>query len=384
LTSQYWVLRANISLWAREGDTAIEDAKATLHHALKFARAQDMLDGASMTAMALADAGRYDEAREYVALALAMAERDDVTDSGRSMAHSAAAHVFTSTSELSQAEEHSRASIRHFIAAHGPDDPGLGAPYTELGLVLHQQGKLREAQEQYELALAVREKSLGHWHQQIAQSHHNLSLIYGDSGDEERAEKHSRTALEIATRIFGPKDTRVGQIHNSLAGILDDLGRKEEAAEHFEAALAAFPDPSGINAAHARVNYAQLLDSLGRSDEARGLLERALADQRALVGDEHPEVARTRIAIATFYKEHGLLDEARAEYEAADAFFVGRDQSAHPNRLSALVGRALVERKAGNTARARELLEQAQKAIEDSGQPIPYLLETIEKNLAEL
>ena len=159
-----------------------------------------------------------------------------------------------------------------------------------LGVVAYQTGRLDEAAEAIERAIAGNDR--------VAAYHDNLGLVYRALGRTDEAAHHGRRAVALDSRNPGSffnlagalidqgrakeaarplrraiaLDPSHAEAHNSLANLLARDGEAERALSHYKRALAARPDyPEALS------NFANALVSLDRIGEALPHYQQALA-----------------------------------------------------------------------------------------------------------
>ena len=143
-------------------------------------------------------------------------------------------------------------------------------------------------------------------------------------GDLAGAEEDLRAALASSVARYGAENLQVAPIHTSLGNLLRVASRLDDALAEHRRALAL--DRAALGDAHPRVgrdlhNVAGILRRLGRTEEARASYEEALRIAIAVYGAAHPEVALTRNSLGLLSHEAGDREEARAQWEAAVAIF---------------------------------------------------------------
>src|SRR5690606_15781658 len=187
-------------------------------------------------------AGRFAEARDWFAQALAHAEQH--LDPHGLHTLDALSMIATLLGELGEYD----AALAHFerladaqIRVFGPSHPTIGAHYNNWAVVLRRAGREDEALDGFNQALEIWQAAFGPDHPDVGIAHGNIGsglLSRGRPGDFEAAEPHLRRALASRERSFGPDDldlivglTNLGNLH---------LFRLEldEAERQFERALA--------------------------------------------------------------------------------------------------------------------------------------------------
>ena len=105
-------------------------------------------------------------------------------------------------------------------------EPDYAGAYYHLGNVLMQQGKLKQAQAQYEYALSINPNH--------SDTHHNLGVAFMREGNMQRAKARFENVLRI-----NPADA---DAHNNLGEVLIRLGKPFQAAAHYEKVLEINPN----------------------------------------------------------------------------------------------------------------------------------------------
>jgi tetratricopeptide (TPR) repeat protein len=207
-------------------------------------------------------------------------------------------------------------------------------------VLLHRQGRLREAEQLYRSVLKVNESDFD--------CLHNLGLLQAQQGKFEEAarligaaarqnsrsvEAHNNLgnvlallnrheeAIECYRRVVALK-ADYAEAHNNLGIALAALGRRQEAIAHYRKALAVNPSFS-----KAHNNLATVLDALGQHAEAIACYEQALA-----LAPSDPEIHNNMgVALAALDR----VDEAISRYTRALALRPSYAE-AHNNLAAAL------------------------------------------------
>ena len=194
------------------------------------------------------------------------------------------------------------------VAATDPDSPKAKAAalYTNLGQKYMAQGKLEEALENLNKALAADNR--------YADAHTVIGLLYERIGDNAKAEDHYRRAVELM-----PKS---GNENNNYGAFLCKLGRYEESSAYFVRAVA---DPFYKTPVVALTNSGTCAIKGGKLDVAERDLRTAL--------EREPDNSEALFQMATVLYRKDEFFKARAfiqRYEAvgqqsADALLLGRN-----------------------------------------------------------
>ena len=222
--------------------------------------------------------------------------RDDRRQ-GRGSLHPGTATVMNNLARLLQSQgrlDESLALLREALEIRrqrlGDRHVLVAMTHSDLGWVLHDQGELDAAEQQYRTALDLYPP--GHaWRSATV---FNLGRVYEARGALEQAERHFREALEAQQHQYGPLHERVGIDHLHLGIVLRKRGRLSEAAEQFDQAQRVFG--AALPATHDRfaqlwLAQADLAEAQGEPHAARALLQRALALRERNLGADD---ARTR------------------------------------------------------------------------------------------
>ena len=146
----------------------------------------------------------------------------------------------------------------------------------------------------------------------------NLGTVLRDLGRNREAIPLMEQALEKFRINYGNEHQNVARVLNNLAATYNDLNQWNLAAPKAEEAISIYEKlfPEGHpHYAYALNTQASLLRDQGQPEAARSLYERALA-----MLDQHPEDA-TRAAVhenfGRYYYDQQLFDEAESQWLAA-------------------------------------------------------------------
>jgi tetratricopeptide (TPR) repeat protein len=158
----------------------------------------------------------------------------------------------------------------------------------EEAVVLHSQGRLREAEQRYQVVLAVNDRHFD--------ALYRLGLIRLQQGRFGDAAKLFRQAIKV--------DRRSAEAHQHLGVALAGSGRHDEAIERYQKALAIKPD-----LVEAHNNLAHSLQELGRIHQAKAHYEQALT-----LRPDYPEAANN---LGMVLQTLGRSADAMTQYRAA-------------------------------------------------------------------
>jgi Flp pilus assembly protein TadD len=162
----------------------------------------------------------------------------------------------------------------------GPEHPDVAKSLNSLASIYDSQGKYAEAELLDKRALAIREKSLGPEHPDVAKSLNSLAIRYRVQGKYAEAEPLYKRSLAITEKARGPEHPDVAGILNNLAVLYYSQGKYAEAEPLHKRSLAITEKargPEHPNISSSLENYANLLRKLNRNSEAAKMQARAKA-----------------------------------------------------------------------------------------------------------
>lgn len=355
-------------------------AIASLEEALR--REPGSLPARLMLAKALLEAGRAEESRalyreivdEHPATAeahyglgrIAAARRDTKAAiehlrkacalfSGFGAAHYALARAYRETGDEAKARDELALYQQSKLGWPTVPDPWLAAIVAlktganarlRKGIQLTEEGRLREAAEEHEAALATDPR--------LVQAHVNLIRLYAELGQPGKAEEHYRKALAV--------DPNLAELHHNLGVLLTGQGRNAEAMDAFRKAVELNPAY-----ADAQNNLAYLLMTSGNLDEAAEHYRKAI--------ESRPQYRTARFNLARVLVNQGRVREAIEHLEQTLL-----PEDAETPRCTYALGAAWA--RLGNRAEAVRYMREARWKATTLGQAA--LLASIDKDLRAL
>ncbi len=206
----------------------------------------------------------------------------------RPVAFVGAAAVIGAFGLLTWQQSHLYSNAAMIYQATLEKNPSCWLAHNNLGRIFFDAGRLKEAIEQYEEALSLKDN--------FPETHNNLSAALLKTGKLPEAIEHLHIALEL--------DPGYAEAHTNLGIALSAEGRLPEAIEQHRLALATQPDnPEFLN------NLGAELSKLGRYQETIDCFEKALR-----INPDYPDAHNNLgIEIAARNQWH----EAIAQYEEA-------------------------------------------------------------------
>ncbi|MEO8589111.1 MAG: adenylate/guanylate cyclase domain-containing protein [Flavobacteriales bacterium] len=270
------------------------------------------------------------------------------------------AYLAEQRGDIASAILHYEHSLTVFRQLHNKQQEAI--VLNNLGAIYKDQGHLEEALAAHRNSLAIRSElgdSSG-----IATSLNNIGLIAYDQGKIPDAMEHYTEALRLYEKLNDNEGIATA-LHN-IAGIYRDQGDRKEALAHFESALAAQEAlHNAYGMASTEDNIGGVLQEDGRTEEALRHYQRALA-LHDTVGDARGMGYSLR-NIAGIELEMGEVDAALQHARQSLAQFEASDDKR--GRATALTMMGTAQERAGRTAMAIELGEQALTLARELGYP---------------
>lgn len=249
------------------------------------------------------------------------------------------------------------------VARAGAADTAGAELESMRGLVFDALGDFVEARAHHERALAIRERTLGRDHLEVAQVLDNLGAIPLQQHRYDEAEPHYARALDIRRRALGEDHPDVAASWNSLGTAQRGLRRLDLARASYEQAYAIWRRSLGddhANVASALNNLGNLERELDRPADAERHLEAAVATWRRLDARAHAADIATAVAnLGNLAYDRGDRARARARLVEALALLEAALGKQHPRLATPLDNLAHLELEAGERAVAEPLYARA-------------------------
>lgn len=287
--------------------------------------------------LALSSSAPSDEARHYLALARAKADRrggrDDALDPElwtieghlklREGAHEEAASAY-------------RTAVERFEARNGPDDDHAAAARSNLARVLSRQGRHEEALALATEALDARTRVLGAEHPLIVADRLALGLLHvraasaASSPERARAELMAAeseldAAVLLGRRAYGPRSTPVA---TALAERVDVILRRKEidrlVAREVLDFVEVHVDPDNLDVTEPQRDRAlrialNAFHALRRWDDARRIAATLVQREHERRPPPGPHAEGDELLLVSYEIQAGLIDDARQRLQAHEA-----------------------------------------------------------------
>lgn len=222
----------------------------------------------------------------------------------------ASAHLVGSQYIL--AEQHARQALDIMESAM-PEELARHAELNcEVGYALQYQGKLRDAQEQYERAIDLYRR-VGDTGPGYLDAQRHLALVERAFGRHAEAEQRIRQVLTGRRALSPEGSAATAQTLNSLGTILESQGKLAEAEEVHRETLAMRTKVYGPDhpiLAESLNNLGMVLEAQNRLVDAANILNQAVLVRRKCSGPDHPLLAISLNNLALVYARQDDHDRA--------------------------------------------------------------------------
>ena len=265
------------------------------------------------------------------------------------------------------------------------EDMRIGNLSSQVLEPLWKLGQFTDVRRLLERAIGIQKKALDPDHPTLATSYSNLALVVQDQGDLAEARRLLQRAIEIEEKAFDPDHPTLATSYSNLASVVKDQGDLAEARRLIERAIkikekSSYPDHTFLATSYS--NLALVVQSQGDLSEARRLLEHAIEIGGKVFDPDHPTLATSYSNLATVVKDQGDLAGARRLLERAIEIKEKAFDTNHPTLATSYSNLATVVRAEGDLAEARHLLERAIEIQKKAFDPDHLALGTSYSNLA--
>ena len=252
-------------------------------------------------------------------------------------------------------------AARAAVARAGASDELQSELAMVIGATFVQQGRLEDAQDQFQLALERQRSATGPEHPAMGRIYNNLAAVNLLRQDVHAAKRNLERAIELQERTHGPSHPSVAPMKANVGTLLLRQGRTREAKELLNDSLQVW-EASGarnevyIGQANLTLARAALFD--GQPEQAETLARRALSTFES-AHPHHPDVARALTMVGASLHTQGRDTEALPVLQRARS--LGEDTLAddHDDLAALLTELGAVQLEVGERKAAVDSLERA-------------------------
>jgi len=252
-----------------------------------------------------------------------------------------------------------------YVRLLGTEHPAVASVLVNWGGALRQSGQLDAAEPKYRAALALDEKQLGADHPQTLLALNSLATVLTQRNRDAEAQALFERVLAGNRRVLGERNGQLVPTLISLGGLAFRRGDYAGAVARYREALAiadAALGPGNPTSDIARRGLGYTLAMSGDPDAGLPLLREAWEHHRARHGERHPEVIIFGSSLAQVLAGTGKLDEAWALARSTHAAALAILPAQHPFRAHAGVVLARIELLRGDLDAAGALVADLRAA----------------------
>lgn len=196
---------------------------------------------------------------------------------------------------------------------------GLSPPiwvniHNAIGSVFHEQGKFKQAMEQYQRGVEVLNHDNPDHQKKLALLYNHIGVNYVSMGRYDRALLFYQKELEMNRALYGETHPNVATVYNNLGGLSYRSGDIGKAIGYFKKAVTLFEAIYGKS--HPKVgmaynNIAVSYFQLGKLQKAIDYLITSAEIKRKIRGANHPALALSYNNIGSIYLEMGAYEKAK-------------------------------------------------------------------------
>jgi serine/threonine-protein kinase len=212
--------------------------------------------------------------------------------------------------------------LARWRAQRAPEDDRYVAALDSLATAEDGVGDLTQSEARFRELLALKRRIYTAPHDAIAKTLRDLSAVLARAEKYAEAESLANEALDMQRKVFGENHREVAMTYNQLAEVMVQQRRYAEAETDFRAAIAICAH-TGLHeevCSLAHNNFGMVLYRQGRLDEAKLEMTEALAENRTLYGNDHPEVAYSLSTLSNVAAKQG--DYAQAVRLSAESLAI--------------------------------------------------------------
>ena len=268
---------------------------------------------------------KYNEAIACADQALALID-NDINNQYEASALNVIGNVYHSQMQLDSASYYYRQTLRSEIAYVGKDHPRLSVRYSNIGLICLELGKHELARQFFHKALSLVSKKLESNHIALVLPFQCLGSLYHDLGNYDSALFFYEKGHSIQ-KLYDDRCANASLFYGNTGAIYKNKGLFDIALIYLQKALAI--DRATVGEVHsytsaAYYNLGDIYEQKGAYDLAISYYQRSTNIDKQLYGERHPEIGDDCYALGSAYYEKGdylsavsYLQKAIAVYQSS-------------------------------------------------------------------
>lgn len=268
-------------------------------------------------AEALIGLGKFDDADNILQEAITQCKNLKNNEVLRAITQSTLGYLYLNQGRFDQALE--QLTVASVTLQERGSPLETAQALTNLGSTYNSTGKYLQAEEQFQMALSLRQSELPDTHELIANSYNNLGFV-NNAIDPDKAIEYFEKATAIYEKLYGKDHSKMAVANTNLGFAYSQIELYGDAINYYETALAIWekvnPQPTP--------SKAFVLSSLGytytRLNDNKTALEfydKAMKMYEASYGKKHPDIAALHNRIGNIHQSSDNYDAALKSYQAA-------------------------------------------------------------------
>ena len=252
-----------------------------------------------------------------------------------------------------------------------PNDPDMTISYNNIGSVYLNMGEYPKALSSLKKALTIRQQSLPPNHPDLATSYSNIGSVYFNMGEYPKALSSYEKTLSIQQQSLPFNHPNLARSYNNIGVVYFNMGEYSKTLSYYEKSLSiqqqSLP-PNHPNLASSYNNIGVVYKNMGEHSKTLLYYEKALAIQEQSLPSNHPDLALSYGNIGNMYSNMDEYSKARSYYEKAVSIQQQTLPSNHPDLASSYNNIGLV---CFNMAEYPKALLYYEKALSIRQQSLP-------------
>ena len=215
----------------------------------------------------------------------------------------------------------------------GPEHPDVAASYSTIGIILYYKGEYDKALELFDKSLAIYLKTLGTEHSAVANYYYNVGDVWVMKGNYDKALGLYEKCLAIKLKTLGTEHHNVAATYNNIGNVWEMKGEYNKALELYEKCLAIELKTLGTehpNVATSYHNIGNVWKKKVNYNKALELYHMSLAIDLKTLGTEHPNIATSYSRIGSVWEMKGDYDKALELFDKSLAIRLKTLGTEHP------------------------------------------------------
>lgn len=243
----------------------------------------------------------YDKARQYLQMALEIAEKNQKEDNVIATIYDGIASLYHDQGMPNESVDYYNQSLNLFLKQYGYYHPKTATVYNNMGLAYKDLKEYSKAMDCFNNSITIIKELFGLQHPSLGIYYNNIGTVYFKDKNFKEAMQYYETSLSINENAYGAESMPVSYDLNNIGTACLIVGEHEKALHYLNEALKIREKHLGTEhplVATTTHNIAGVYESKGELDKALELYNKALLVRIKLLGEEHPSTINTKNRIS--------------------------------------------------------------------------------------